>query len=215
MRYFALTLAATLALAANLPAAFADETTTTTTTVQTTSLGTTTGYVLPTGGTYLVVDPNTGLSGLYDYNSHLFAGHPLASGNYVVDQSTGKVIATVDSTGNFIAFTSVPATIPNHFVVLNGNFMYFASPYDMRRAQLDAEIQANYNAGRLSNGQVKDLREKLAEVSSLEAKRRDDGTYSSSTARSIEKKLAWVQGELARNIAEISNKRAKIGLKVE
>lgn len=213
MKYFALTLAASLALAANSRAVFADETTTTTTTVQTTTAGV--GFVLPTGGSYLVVDPTTGLSGMYDVNTRLFNGRPITVGSYLIDQATGKVIATVDPTGNLIAFTTMPTVLPQHFVILNGSLMYFASTYDMRRAQLDLEITADYNAGRLSNHQVKDLREKLAEVAALESKRRDDGTYSSSTSKSIERKLSWVQGELTRDVADISSKRARIGLKVE
>jgi hypothetical protein len=213
MKYFALTLAASLALAANSPAVFADETTSTTTTVQTTTTGV--GFVLPTCGSYVVVDPTTGLSGSYDFNTRSFNGRPLSVGSYVIDQATGKVIANVDPTGNFVAFTTIPTVLPQHFVVLNGSLMYFASTYDMRRAQLDAEITADYDAGRLSNHQVKELRDTLSEVASLEARRHDDGTYSSSTSKSIERKLSWVQGELAKNVADISSKRARIGLKVE
>lgn len=212
MKYFALTLAASLALLSNtVVAANANADTTTTTTIQTTGPA----VPLPTGETYVVVDPASGVSGVYDMTTRLINGRPVPLGSYVIEQSTGKVLATVDASGNFVAINTIPTMLPEHFTVIDGRLMYFASDYDLRRARLNSEIAANYDAGKLSNTQVRDLRERLAEVGSLEAKRKDDGSYSSSTAKSIERKLVLVQSDLAKDISEINSKRAKMGLKVE
>ena len=207
MRYTALMLAASLAIATTGSAALADTETTTTTT--------TTTYSLPVGGSYVAVDSNGVVLGMYDPATRLLNGQPLIAGSYVIEKTSGQVLATVDSSGNLIAFTSVPSTLPEHFAVVNGQLLYVSTGYPLRRAQLEQQINVDYAAGRLSNRDVKELREKLAEISMLENKRKRDGTYSSSTINSIEHKFACVQSDLAKDVAHINAKRAQIGIRVD
>jgi hypothetical protein len=82
----------------------------------------------------------------------------------------------------------------------------------LRCATIDAEISARYADGRLTNHQVKELREDLAQIAALEAKRKDDGSYSSSRTREIERKIADVQADMAKYIADTNGKRARIGI---
>src|SRR5271156_6388995 len=206
MNRFAFLLAATVAVA-NSGVALAYGETVTTTTVERTSAP---EFVLPAGTTYVAVNPSGTLLGTYDYATRLLNGAPLPLGTYVVEQSSGKVLATSDTSGRLIAFTSVPTTLPEHFIVRSGVLFFLGSNYSARRAQLDAQINTDFAAGHLSNSDVKELRDKLAEIQSLEMKNRDDGTYKSSTAREIERKFARVQSDYAGDIADINEKRAKI-----
>jgi hypothetical protein len=206
---FAFILAATVAVANSGVALAYGETVTTTTVEQTTSAP---EFVLPAGSTYVAVNPTGTLLGTYDYVTRSLNGAPLPLGAYVVEQSSGRVLATSDTSGHLIAFTSVPTALPEHFIVRNGVVFFLGSNYSARRAQLEAQINSDFAAGHLSNTDVKELRDKLAEIQSLEMKNRDDGTYKSSTAREIERKFARVQNDYTEDIANINEKRAKIGI---
>jgi len=208
MNRFSFILAATVAVASNASLAYG-ETVTTTTVERTTSAP---EFVLPAGATYIAVNPSGTLLGTYDYAARLLNGAPLPLGCYVVEKTTGKVLATTDPNGRLIAFTTTPTVLPEHFIVRSGALFFLGSDYSARRAQLDAQINTDFAAGHLSNTNVKDLREKLQEIQALEMKRRDDGTYRSSTAREIERKFARVQSDYSEDIAEINEKRAKIGI---
>jgi len=208
MNRFAFILAATVAVASNASLAYGD-------TVMTTTVERTTSapeFILPAGTTYVAVNPSGTLLGTYDYATRLLNGAPLPSGCYVVEKPTGRVLATTDASGNLIAFTTVPTALPERFVIKNGVVFFLGSDYSARRAQLEAQINAEFAAGHLSNTDVKELQEKLQEIQALEMKRRDDGTYKSSTAREIERKFARLQSDYAEDIASINEKRAKIGL---
>jgi hypothetical protein len=208
MKNLVLALAASVAMLNNASVAFAD--TVTTTTIETTR--TVPEVVLTAGTTYVAVNPTSGVLGTYDYTTKLIHGAPLPLGCYVIEQTSGKVIASVDSDGSLVAFRTVPTVLPEHFVVRNGVLFYLGSDYSARRALLEAQISSDYAAGRLSNDNVKELREKLQEIQTLEMKRRVDGTFRSSTAREIERKFARVQSDYAEDIAEINSKKAKIGI---
>ena len=211
MKSLAMMLAVSLAIATSASAALADSETTTTT-VRTT----TTGYTLPSGNSYVVVNPITGsIVGPYDTAVGLVNGQPVPIGTYVIEKTSGKVLATVDASGSIIAFTTVPASLPTHFVVVNGDLLYCDSDYAARRAKIDAQINVEYAAGRLSNHDVKELREGLAEIASLEMKKKGNGTYSSTTTNRIERRFSEVQSDLSKDISEINSKRAKIGIKVD
>jgi hypothetical protein len=215
MKFMASMLAASLAVSASALASFAEsETTTTTTTVETTA---TPSYVLPNGSTYVVIDPASGsLLGQYDpVKRYIIDGNrPLTAGAYVVEQSSGRVFATADSSGNLVSFTAVPTVVPQNFVIMNNQLVY-ANSFELRRAQIDGQIASQYAAGRLTNHQVKELRQDLAQIAALETHRKGDGTYSSSRTREIERKFADVQSDLNKYIADTNGKRARIGIRAD
>ena len=186
------------------------ETTVTTTTVE--KVTGTPEFFLSADASYVAVNPSGTLLGLYDYKTRLINGSPLPLGAFVIEKTSGKVLATVDANGNLIAFTTVPQVLPQHFIIRNGALFFLGSDYSLRRAQLEAQINADYAAGHLSSTNVKELQQKLQEIQVLETKDRGDGTYKSSTVRQIERKFARVQSDYARNVADINQKRARIGL---
>jgi hypothetical protein len=58
---------------------------------------------LPATGTYVVVDPISGMiKGNFDPVSHLVAGGSLQSGYVIVDRTSGGLLATVDASGRVI-----------------------------------------------------------------------------------------------------------------
>ncbi len=210
MKFAAILLAASLAI--GVYATTANAQTTETTTVKTT----TTSVNLPTTSTYIVVDPATGVArGGFDPVTRLINGQPLPTGYYVVDQPTGKVIATVDSTGGLLSFSTIPSVLPEHFVLMNGQVVYFESDYALRRAQLEGRIDDQYRLGHLSNDQVKNLKQQISEITNLQTKTKSNGTLKESTRKEIERKFAQVQSQLDRDIAKINDKRAKIGLRAD
>jgi hypothetical protein len=209
MKFAVTMLAASLAIGIFATTANAQ---TETTTVRTT----TTSVDLPSTSSYIVVDPTTGLArGAYDPVTHLLNGQPIPTGYYVIDQPTGKVMATVDTTGSLVSFTTIPTVLPQHFVLVNGQVVYFESDYALRRAQLEQRIDDQYKLGHLSNEQVKTLKQSISEITNLQTKTKSDGTLKESTRRDIESKFAKVQGELDHDIAKINDKRAKIGIKTD
>lgn len=199
--------AASLAVCAS--AARADVTeTTTTTTVESSAAAP--SMVLPGGVTYNIVNPATGvLVGPYT------VGTTIPLGSYIIEQNTGRVMATTDATGRLIAFSTFPSVLPQRFLAINGQLIYFSDDYAYRRAQLDQKITDEYAAGRLTHNQAKSLHEKLGYVANLECKRKGDLTYSKSTIREIEKKFAEVQSNLAHDVADTNTRKAKIGLRVD
>lgn len=136
---------------------------TTETTIKTTT--TTTGasvMSLPATGTYLVVDPITGVvQGSYDPEAPLI----LQSGLVIVDSSTGRLLATVDSFGNLVDVNAAPAT---EVLVVS---------IDARRRDLDRQIAEALNGGQLTRAQANALRADLARIASDEsASRQSAGT---------------------------------------
>ena len=189
------------------------QTTTETTTVRTT---TTAAIDLPSSSTYIVIDPATGISkGVYDPVTRLWNGQAVPSGYYIVDQTSGKLMATVDTSGGLVALTTIPAVLPSHFVVIDGKMMYFESDYALRRAQLETRIDEQYATGHLSNIQVKQLKQQISEITNLETKRKSNGTLKESTRREIERRFAEVQTNLDKDIAKINDKRVKIGIRAD
>ncbi|MBI5174003.1 MAG: hypothetical protein HY986_14065 [Candidatus Melainabacteria bacterium] len=83
-----------------------------------------------------------------------------------------------------------------------------------RKLQLTRRIDAEYQSGRLSQDNVSRLKSQLDKVSSLETKYRQSGELSSSKSRTLAMKLDQVESELGNDIAEINEKRARIGIKV-
>lgn len=207
MKFAVTMLAASVAIGVFAATAKAD--TTETTTVQTTS----TSVALPTTSTYVVIDPVTGVSrGAYDPVTRLLNGAAIPNGYYVVDQPTGRVMATVDTTGNLVSFTTVPTVLPQHFTVVNGQMIYFESDYALRRATLETKIDDQYRAGHLSAEQVKKLKQGVSEITQLQTKTKSNGTLKESTRKEIERKFAMVEADYNKDVAKINDKRAKIGI---
>lgn len=207
MKLLAPILAASLAICASAVRAEVTETTTTTTTVESAASP---NFVLPAGVTYNVINPTTGtLIGPYA------VGSSISAGNYIIDQSSGRVVATSDGSGRLIALSTMPSTLPAKFLIVNGQLVYFNDDYSFRRAQLEAKVTDEYAAGRLTNSQAKELREKLGYIANLQAKRKDNSTYSKSTIREIERKFADVNSMMAHDIADTNTRKAKIGLRVD
>jgi hypothetical protein len=209
MKFMAAIVAATFLIGSAVSCARAEETTTTTTTTTSQS------YVLPSGGTYVVVDPATGVSrGVYDPVTRMINGQPVPAGYYVIEQSSGRTMATVDASGNLVTFSTIPTALPEHFMVVNSQLVYFASDYALRRAKIERRMNDEYTAGKLSKDQVADLNNKLGEIASLDSKRNRKGELKSSTRKRIEKEFDVVQSKMDKDIALINEKRAKIGIRV-
>ncbi|CAN5184398.1 hypothetical protein BH10CYA1_BH10CYA1_40950 [soil metagenome] len=199
--------AASLTICASTVRAQVSETTTTTTTIESSAAP---GVVLPGGITYNIVNPSTGvLLGPYS------VGMSVPSGNYIIEQNTGRVLATTDASGRLIAFTSFPSVLPQRFLLVSGQMVYFNDDYAFRRAQLDQKITDEYAGGRLTNNQAKVLHEKLGYVANLVGKRKGDLSYRRSTIREIERKFADVQSLMAHDVADTNSRKARIGLRVD
>jgi hypothetical protein len=101
-------------------------------------------------------------------------------------------------------------------VYVQGNQVLVATTdFAARRALLDQRIQFEYDAGRLTNNQVKELRADLAKVANLELRKTRDGSLSSSNIRSIERRFNELTEDMSESIAHTNKRRANIGLKVE
>jgi hypothetical protein len=208
MKFMAAILAASFVIGTAVNSARAEETTTTTTTTSQT-------FALQAGASYVVVDPATGVSrGVYDPVTRMINGQPVPAGYYVIDQTSGRTMATIDASGNLVTFSTIPAALPEHFMVVDNNLVYFASDYALRRAKIERRMNDEYTAGKLSKDQVADLNNKLSEIASLDSKRNSKGELKSGTKKRIEKEFDVVQGKLDKDIALINEKRAKIGIRV-
>jgi hypothetical protein len=133
-----------------------------TTTVRTTTV-TTDPFVLPVGVTYAVVDPLTGVSkGVYDPITKRmdFAVSP---GLVIVDNTSNKVVATFDASGNVIALTSAPVYDP-----------LFVS-IESRRADFDRIIR-EIKLGGYDTATIAGLRSDLDRINAMEVAYTSDGT---------------------------------------
>lgn len=209
MKFMAAILAASFVIGNAVSSARAEETTTTTTTTSSQA------FNLSAGATYVVVDPATGVSrGVYDPVTRMINGQPVPAGYYVIDQTSGRTMATIDASGNLVTFSTIPTALPEHFMVVDGKLVYFASDYALRRAKIERRMNDEYTAGKLSKDQVADLNNKLSEIASLDSKRNSKGELKSATRKRIEKDFDAVQSKMDKDIALINEKRAKIGIRV-
>ena len=101
-------------------------------------------------------------------------------------------------------------------VYVQGNQVLVATnDFAARRALLDQRIQFEYDAGRLTNNQVKELRADLIKVANLELRKKRDGSLSSSNIRAIERRFNELTEDMQESIAHTNRRRANIGLKVD
>lgn len=83
-----------------------------------------------------------------------------------------------------------------------------------RKLHLSQRINDEYQAGRLSSDNVSSLKEKMDKISSLEMRSRKNGELTESKARAISAKLDQLESSLNRNVANINEERAEIGIRV-
>jgi hypothetical protein len=109
--------------------------------------------------------------------------------------------------------TFVAPVVSQRFIVVD-NKILFADDVTFRKAQLEQSIDDNYNAGRLSQRQVGDLKGQLNEIASMTTRYTKHGAISDSNRRRIDKRFDIVKADLDRDIGKINEKRAKIGIRV-
>lgn len=144
---------------ASLAKADETSTTTTTTTVSTSS------FILPTGDTFVVVDPMTGaLKGILDSDTRLVNGQPLMPGMIVCDQITGKVIAVVDTNGNLMDINTAPATST------------LITAIDTRRLELNRFLTEALANGQITAAQATAMRAEMDSLVAAEVAAEQSGT---------------------------------------
>ncbi len=112
--------------------------------------------VLPSTTSYILVDPITGvIKGSYD-PGHVISSQDLVPGLVVIDQVTGKIVATVNSSGQTIDVITAPA------------FDTLVSSIDARRVQLDSMITQSLSSGTIDATQAAALRAQLEKIASEE-----------------------------------------------
>jgi hypothetical protein len=109
--------------------------------------------------------------------------------------------------------TAVTPLLGARMINTNGQLVV-VNDVDYRRAQLSQKIDDEYAAGRLSTQQVSRLKDQLNVVASLETQYSKNGELSSSKTEKISAKLDNVKINLDHDVANINDKRSKIGLKV-
>src|SRR5262249_46065246 len=125
---------------------------------------------------------------------------PLASRLNVISTQLKPMIKTV-------TYTPV---ISDRIVVQNGVVVYAVTAFDHPRAMMEHRIDDELDAGRLTNRQVRDLKEGLVRIANLEVKRKRDGTLSESTIKSIERRFNEVTADLNEDIANTNRRRSRI-----
>jgi hypothetical protein len=158
-----------------------------------------TSFILP-GTSYVVVDTSGKLFGKYTTTMTI--------------PETGKVIATVGSGNTLVALSSSPALVGDRVFVQSGSVLYLPTSFAAKRALIDQKIGVEYDAGRLTNEQVKDLRDQLTRIANLEIKKTKNGTISDSNSRKIDRQLNELSADLTESIADTNRKRADLGIKV-
>ncbi|MBS2010201.1 MAG: hypothetical protein JST01_24340 [Cyanobacteria bacterium SZAS TMP-1] len=131
-----------------LSAAYAD----TTTTTVTTKTYEQPAFVQP-NGSYVVVDPLTGvIRGDYIVGSRVVAGLPLSSNYVVMDKISRRVVGTFDANGNLIDITTAPAA--SNIIV----------SVDSHRTALEKQIDAMLTAGQITSMQADRMRADIARL---------------------------------------------------
>lgn len=114
-----------------------------------------------------------------------------------------------------IRTVSYTPVMSDRLLVQDGSVVFATSDFVARRALMEQRIDSEYEFGRLTNRQVRDLKEDLVRIANLEVKRRRDGTLSESTKRNIERRFNELTSDLNEDIASTNRRRSNIGLKVD
>lgn len=110
------------------------------------------------------------------------------------------------------AAVTTPVIAPQ-FVVLNKQ-VTMVDPITSRKMQLLNRIEDEYQAGRLSSDNVSDLKGRMDRISSQETRYRRDGELSDSKLTALSIKLDQLETVLGEDVANVNEKRARIGIKV-
>ena len=133
--------------------------------------------VLPSTTTYEIVDPITGtVKGSFDPMHSVIDVRTISPGSIIIDQSTGKILATISASGQTIDVLTAPALDP---LVIG---------IDNRRTELDQRITSSLSAGTIDTTQASALRGELDKIASREtiAKQNAGGLpYSEALALSL------------------------------
>jgi hypothetical protein len=105
------------------------------------------------------------VQGNYDPVARLVNGRNLQTGTVIVDANSGKILATVDISGNIVDVATVPA--PQTLIV----------SIDSRRTELDRQIVEALNKGLINAAQSAALRKDLQSITSDETANRQSLTY--------------------------------------
>ncbi len=179
-----------------------------TTVIETTTTSTPLYYSVPSGVRAYVVDPLSHQT-IMEYST---TSSSLPVGAYVVESSSGRVLATVAAEGRLTPFTTekiITLAPAGKKVILS------TSSFAARRDLMSRQINEEFDAGRLTNRQVNDLRQGLLRNANLEAKKSKDGKFSSSEQSKVERGLNDVASEFQGAVSETNKRRARIGLKVD
>jgi hypothetical protein len=129
--------------------------------------------VLPSGVTYVMVDPITGaIKGTFDPNVGLTETTKL-TGGVVIDQETGKIVATIDPSGKAINLLSAPAYDP------------LVTSIDTRSAELNRKISDAAAAGLISATQESLYKGDLDKITQRELADKQAGGLTYSEALSL------------------------------
>jgi hypothetical protein len=168
---------------------FAD---TETTTVKTTTVtrdvlpsGAVAPLILPATTSYILVDPITGATkGVYNPNGTAVETRELVPGQVVIDQATGRIVATVNASGQTVDVISAPAFDP------------LVSSIDLKQSQLTTMINTAQSNGSIDAVRASALRAQLEKVAADEIAYKQDGALTYSEALSLATRLNDLQDQL-------------------
>lgn len=136
--------------------------------------------------TYVVIDPLTGKTrGVFDPATRLIDGQPLAFGMVFVDQSSNRIVASVDASGRIVDVISAPATET------------LITSIDARILDLQNTINKAIDRGELTAAQGAVLKAKLDETITLEARyKNSDAVFTFNEALAVANALNAVNDEV-------------------
>jgi len=163
-----------------------------TTTVKTTTVtrdvspaGAARPLVLPPTTAYILVDPITGTTkGVYNPTSTAVETRELVPGQVVIDQSTGRIVATVNASGQTVDVISAPAYDP------------LVSSIDLKQSQLSTMLTTAESNGSVDAARAGALRAQLEKVAADEVVYKQDGVFTYSEALSLATRLNDLQDQL-------------------
>jgi hypothetical protein len=183
----AITGSAYFCLIQTLPAYSNTETTTvkTTTVTREVSPATQAPILLPSTTSYILVDPMTGVTkGVFNPNGGAIETKDLMPGLIVIDQSTGKIVATVNSSGQTVDLVSAPAFDP------------LVSSINAKQSQLNTILTDASNNGSINATQAAALRAQLEKIAADEIVYKQDGILTYAEALSLATRLNDLQDQL-------------------
>lgn len=162
------------------------KTTTYTTSDSTPSTSVIREYSLAPSASYVVVDPLTGKTrGMFDPGTRLIDGQPLTFGMVFVDQGSGRMVASVDSSGRIVDVVVAPATET------------LVTSIDARILDLQNTVNKAIERGEISAAQGSALKARLDEVITLEARfKNSDGVFTFNEAIQVAQALNSMNDEI-------------------